>query len=321
MAPQATDTDFITSLLAVTYDPALSVLQDNVHNANATLKMIKEKGQIMINSSGQDLTVPLMVAESSTVDSVSYYDELPNDPQAGFIDGVAPRAYYAAKFMVSKIELDKNQGEAKIIDLLTAKTMQAESTLNARLNGDLWKDGTGNSSKNVLGFKAMIPASASASNYLGVNGTSNAVWNSKYQTGATATLIAELDQLFYALADGVDAPDVVVTNGLGLGLYENAMRAVGNPVVMNAKLADAGIFKSEYKGIGIILDQAAPNYNDGTTYPAYHMLNTKYLGFYFNQMGGFEKVSHGTWSEYTMMVAVQILSNFRARQGRLDITS
>ena len=321
MTAQPTNTDFVTSLLAITSDPAVNRIQDNVTQKNATLQMVKDKGDIMIDSSGNDLVVPLMVTDTDLVDSVTYYDELPSDPQAGFIDGVAPRAYYAAKFMLSKIELDKNSGSAKIADLLASRTMQAENSMNSRMNSDLWLDGTGNSSKDILGFKAMCPESASASNYMSVNGTNNSVWNSQYKTGATSTVIAELDKLFYALSDGSDAPDVVITNGLGLSVYENAMRAVGNPVVMNAKLADAGIFRSEYKQIGIILDQAAPSYNDAGTYAAYHMFNTEYMGLYFNQMGNYERVPKGTFDEYTLMVAIQVLTNNRRRQGRLDLTS
>lgn len=317
------NTDFVTTALAVTRDNYVRLLQDNVFDQNATLKLIREKSKVVIRDGGNQLQIPLLVSGNTTVDSFTYYDQVDTAAQKGMIDAKVAKAYYSVSLTISDQELEENSEDSKVVDLLDGKMMQAEESLFERLNDDLYLDGTGNGGKNLTGFLSMIPSQTASSTYLGVDGTKVTKWTHIEKEGAIGNLLTLLDSTFYALTDGSDKPDVMITDRLGLEKYEAANRSTSGVSVTypGAGVADSGFASAAYKGIPVILDVAHPQ--QSTTLPIYHMLNSKYLGFYFKS-NGFRPpvVPPDQLAQVSLMsVAAQLVTNNRRRQGKLRITS
>ncbi len=316
------NTDYLTTLQAVTRDQILKKVEDNIFDRNAALYAIRDKSQVSILSSGRNIVVPVMVSENSTTDSMTFYDEIDTSPQKGIVDGTLPHAYYATSIVVSRQEEKENNGEEQVASLLASKVMQAEESGLARITTDLYLDGTGNSSKNMTGLLAMIPTSSTAGTYMGIDGDTITSWTHQYKAGATASTVALLDQLFYAIADGSDRPDLVLTGPLGFTNYELYNRQSGIGVAYtNTKMADAGFTSVAYKGIPMVLDQNHPEYT-AATYPIYHMLSSKYLGFSFDQeMTPFREPVNQLAKVAHHVIDCQLVTSNRRRQGKLAITS
>ena len=314
----AVNTDWTTSLLAISKDQFLTKLQDNIFDKSVIFQTIKQNSQVIINDGGPQLQVPLMVSKNTGVNSLSGYDVVDTSPQSGFIDGTIGKAYYAAPITISNKEEEENGGDAQVVNLLAGRTMQAEQSMTDRLNQDLYLDGTGNGGKNLTGLLLMVPSASGAGTYMGVNGGTVTAWDAQYQECASANIISgasSLDSLWYRCSDGTDQPDIVVTDDVGITLYEQKNRTSGVGIsYVNASMADAGFKAVAYKGVPMVSDKG-----QGTG--VYHMLNSKYLGFYYkSDLTDFVRPANQLAKVSLVSVVCQLVSNNRRRQGKLILS-
>lgn len=314
----AVDTDWLTSLYAISADQFLKKLEDNVFNKSVLYTMMKEKSQVIIRDGGPLLHVPLMVSKNTATNSYEGYDVLDTAPQKGFIDGSIKKAYYYSPITISKQEEEENSSQAKIVDLLAGRSMQAETSLNDKLNQDLYLDGTGNAGKNLTGLLLMVPSASGAGTYLGVNGGTVTAWDAQYQECASANIISGasgLDSLWYRCKDGMDQPDIVVTDDVGIALYEQKNRSAGVGIsYIDGSAADVGFKAVAYKGVPMV-----PDKGQGTG--VYHMLNSRYLGFYYkNDTTDFVRPANQLARTAIIDVVCQLVTSNRRRQGKLVLS-
>ena len=326
-AAQTTDSNYLSSLLAVTQDGYVKMVQDNVNNKSATLFLIKEKSQVDMRSvAGNQVQIPLMVEGNTTVDSYKGYDLIDTTPQKGLVDAYLPWAYYSGSITISRQEQKENSGESKIADLLGTKMKQVLASMTTRVNYDLLNDaGTGNGGKNLTGLPAICPqaVAASAGAYAGIT---NAKWRHAPVASASAStaIITDLDLLYYGLTDGSDVPDIILSNGTGFAAYAAANRQAGVGIsYVNTKLADAGFATMAYMGIPMVLDQAVPNSTAGSTKALFYMLNSSYLGFKFNdsEVTPFVRAHNQNAETALVNLDCQLATNRRGRQGILYYTA
>jgi len=324
MGLQVTNSDYLTSLLAITRDQYINsgAVQDNVFNNQAVLFALEERSEVIIRDGGVNLVVDLLVSDNTTTDSYSGYAKLDTSPQKGIINGYLPPAYYATALTFADTELKQNTGEAAVAKLFAARMMQAEGSQRTRINADIYLDGTGNGGQDLTGLKSMIPNASGADTYMYVT-SATAKWKHVYIEATSANTLTGLDNTFYAISDGVDQPDLVITSPIGIRNYERLNRASGIGVsYLNTKLADAGFISVAYKGHDMILDQEHPNYVSDATVPVYHMLCTKYLGFYYKtDITDFVRPGDQLGKVAYLTTDCQLLTNNRRRQGKLVITA
>jgi len=135
----------IPSTESVSYDAVLSTtlrnyrkkLADNITKGNQFLAWLRSKGRFSKQSGGYNVHIPLMHAQNSTADIYSGYGLLDTTPQDGITAAFFDWSQLAVSITISNLEKKQNKGEAKIIDLLKAKTMQAEVSLQQLLNNCL----------------------------------------------------------------------------------------------------------------------------------------------------------------------------------------
>ncbi len=89
------------------------------------------------------------------------------------------------------------------------------------LNQDLWRDGTGNQSKDILGFAAAIPSDPTIGTYGSVS-RANTAWRSQTFDNATtaADVITDLRRVLTDAQIGNIKPNVIFTNRAGWRNYE-----------------------------------------------------------------------------------------------------
>jgi len=314
----ASNTDWLTSLWAISKDSFQNKLQDNIFNKSVLFGLMRDKSEVIVKDAGPLLHVPLMVSKNTGVDSYEGYDTIDTSPQSGYIDGTIKKAYYAAPITISKQEEKENASEAKVVDLLAGRAMQTETSVIDRINGDLFLDGTGNGGKNLTGLLLMIPSASGAGTYMGVDGTAVTAWDAQYQECASANLLSgasSLDSLWYSCKDGMEQPDCILTDDTGIKLYEQLNRATGVGIsYVNAKLADAGFQAVAYKGVPMVTDKG-----QGTG--VYHMLNSKYLGFHYEtDTTDFVRPANQNARVALVNVVCQLITNNRRRQGKLILS-
>ena len=316
------DTDFNTSLTAITRDSYLmNNLQNNIINDVAALKQLKQKSKVEAIVQGQYLQVPLMVGLNNGATSYSGYDPINNGPSAGLIDATVRWAHYTAPVTIARTEKKYNSGDSRIVDLVSARLMQAEESLKKLINEHIYLDGTGNQNKDLIGLLSMIPTTASAGTYLGIIGGTVTAWAHKYATVSVASgVLIGLRDIYYKLTDGGDKPDLILTDDVGLTVYEAALLASSSAVTIayaSAAKGDGGYGELFYKGIPMVLDNYAPSVS--STLPIYQVLNTKYLGFTFDdgEITPFQQPANMNASTALINIDCQLFTNNRRRQGKL----
>lgn len=237
--------------------------------------MLKEKGAWKEKDGGERIVVPLMYGKNTTAGSYSGYDNLDTTPQTGIDAAEFNWKQYSVSITISGEEERKNAGsKTRIIDLLEAKTNQAELSLKEALGQGMFSDGTGNGAKDLTGFQAMISASGT---YGGVNSAVHTWWQANATAVSGALTIALMRTKFNeSSVGGKDTPDLITTTQSRYESYEALLTNFNGNVSFftqsedQKKLGDAGFMSLGFKGRPIVWDELQPT---NTMY----FLNTKHM--------------------------------------------
>ena len=122
------------TLLTTTLANHMPKLVDNVFSARPFVYFLKQAGQIRTIGGGSKIVLPLLYGQNGTAKSYSAYEEIDVTPQTGLTAAEYNWKQYAASITISGIEEAQNNSEEQIIDLLEAKTFQAEETITEKFD-------------------------------------------------------------------------------------------------------------------------------------------------------------------------------------------
>ena len=125
---------------------------------------------------GQKILVPIMYQKSTAVGSYDGYDVLDVTPQQPLTNAEFDWKFYYGTVSIDNPTQLKNRGPGAIINILKARIAQAEMSLADKLDADMFLDGTGNSSKDVVGLALMVD---SAGTYGNISRTTYTWWGAQ----------------------------------------------------------------------------------------------------------------------------------------------
>ena len=278
--PAIAETRTINALLTTTLANFREQLIDNIFDDYPFLSWINGKlGKAMRGSNdsvkrtisgGESIVEHLLFGQNSTVDSYSGYELLDVTPQEGMTQARYNWKQYSGSVTISGLEERSNEGEAKMIDLLRAKTMQTEMSLRDRLSRDAYADGTANGGKNWTGLEALVSDSSTVG---GINPSTNAWWKANVTSGIgsfAANGVNKMRTAFNNVTFGNDKPDIVFTTQDVFEFYEKTLQPILR--LSSNKAADAGFENLLYKNVPIIFDRDCTS---GSMY----MLNSRYISY------------------------------------------
>jgi len=267
----------VGTILSTTLKKYRKTLTDNIHKSNAVFYWIKENGGLKEEDGGERIVEPVLYATNSTAGSYSGYDSLDVTPQEGIDSAEFTWKQYSASITISGREERQNAGSSRIINLLEAKTTQAEMSLTQQLSTGLFSDGTGNGSKDLTGLEAMVLASGT---YGGINSAVYTWWQAGVESSSEALGLPKMRTGFNTSSvGGKDTADLIVTTQT---LYESYEALFTNTAISGGgshfstpsqgmkRAADGGFQSLEFKGIPVVWDELCPS---GTMY----FLNTKHM--------------------------------------------
>lgn len=217
---------------------------------------------------GESIVEHLLYEQNSTVDSYSNYEVLDVTPQDGMTKALYNWKQYSGSITISGLEERNNQGEAKMIDLLGAKTEQTRLSLRDRMSRDAYADGTGNGSKNLTGLAALVSDTATVG---GIAPGTYDWWKANVTTAAgsfAATGRAKMNTTFNNITYGNDKPDFIVTDQTTFEYYETSL--VDQKRFVNSMAADAGFTNLGFNGVPVFFDRDC-------TAGYMYFLNSKYI--------------------------------------------
>lgn len=275
-------------ILSTTLKKYRKTLTDNIFKSNATFFQLKKNGSTREEDGGERIVEPLMYGTNSTARSYSGYEQLDTTPQTGIDSAEFSWKQYSVSISISGLEERQNAGTSRIINLLEAKTMQAEQSLTASLTAGLFSDGTGNGGRNLTGLVAMVNNSGTYGN---ISSTGNDWWQASVDSSSEALSLADMRTAYNnASVGGKDAPTLIVTTQT---LYENyeglftnvAISGGGShfstPSEGSKQIADGGFQSQTFKGVPMVWDESCPS---GTMY----FLNSKHMKLVMHKDANFK---------------------------------
>ena len=257
------------TILSTTLANHMPKLVDNVFSARPFVYFLKQAGQVRTISGGAKIVLPLLYGQNGTAASYSAYDVITTTPQTGITAAEYNWKQYAASITISGIEEAQNNSEEQIIDLLEAKTFQAEETITEKFDQMfIQSDGTGNSGKDWLGLAKLVKDDA-GTNIGGIDQTTDTWWAPGHKnTDATALSLAQMRTAYNTVSVGNDQPNVILTTRTLFEKYEDLLQPQER--FMDSKTADGGFQNLLFKGAPIVYD----NY---VAVGDMFFLNTKYI--------------------------------------------
>lgn len=259
MASPSSLTDDFDSLLTTTLRNMQPKLRDNITKSNKVVAFLDMKGKWRKVSGGERIQVALMHAQNGTADIYSGYGQLNTTPQDGITSAFYNWTQMACSIAISRKEELQNSGKEAKLNLLEAKTMQAEASMKELLNNcivagkltssstlGVFSQRTGTLDTSAVGplpLPALIDATATRSVSIGnINGNTYSFWRNQ-STSSSATTWAgyfrELSSVYNDCTKGVGgSPDLVLGDQRSWETYWNGLRNQERYVVDDAKTID-----------------------------------------------------------------------------------
>lgn len=300
----------VTTLLTTTLENRRRDLQDQIFNDLATIKFLKDKGQVIIDG-GASIVVPLMYGENTTAQFYNGYDQLSTSPQEGFTTGQYKWKESAVSVSVSNREENvQNSGESAVLSIVNQKIMQAEMSLKKLWNTALYAASPASTDINSLA--TLVDATSEIGE---INSTTYSWWQSEVNTSGSFAAQGRSDMLtiYNELLVKGDAPDFIVTRPTEHAYYEGSL--VPQLRFQNNNSADAGFGRLLFKNIPIVVDTAA---SSGVMY----FLNSKHVQLFVSSGNNmrtteFIKPANQTARVAQIIMCGQLATNNRRRLGKL----
>ena len=265
--------DEVIATTMAKYQPKLT---DNVFKSSPTLFKMYEAGNKVMESGGESLVEPLMYGDNSTFDWYSGYGLIDTTPQTGITAAKFNWKQMGGSITIDGKSIRQNKGnKEKIINLLEAKTKQAEQTAKKILAQGLYATDATDSTLKMHSLATIIATTGTVG---GISKSAQSWWQS--QTGTAESFAANgLDEMrnIYndcTVQDQTDHPDLIITDQTDYERYEKILQPQER--FTDSKMADAGFENLKFKNKPLTWDYYC---TDGKMY----FINTKYLKLHVHQ--------------------------------------
>ena len=189
---------------------------------------------------------------------------------------------------ISGIQKAVNQGEPAVINLLAEEIAWRTKRLKDEFGTQLYLDGTGNSSKDILGLVAAVDDATNVVTYGGLSRNTYTNWRATLTAQSGSLSLANLASDFDAAQRGDEVPTIMVTTPAVFSIYEALltptvshqfsmndfrMTSDGMARVGGTIAANQGFRALTFRGIPFVADEKATSGNIFT-------LNENHLSFY-----------------------------------------
>lgn len=301
--PPASFTYNFDSLLTTTLMNMKPTVYDNIFNAIPFFWWMHGKERKKTEDGGERIVTALQYGKNNTIKSMSSgYSLVDTTPQDNMTSAYYLWKQIAGSITISHLELRKNSGKHKLIDLLQSKVDEAVLSFQEVVCQQLLAIATSSPASDLDPLPLFIQKLPSgASTVGGIAQGTYAWWRNQIKAGATATfagILKEMTNLYNLCSKGAgqgkrDFPDMILCDQTYHETVEAAYR--DKTRIYDTKAADLGFGGLKFKGSTLLWDEYVPDM-DGTTsvtdpdsysrsYCTAFFLNSKYLWFVVDKEG------------------------------------
>jgi hypothetical protein len=313
--------DSFNEMVTTTLKNYRETFVDNIFNAMPLLYWLLRKGKKDVLDGGEQIVIPVMYGKNETVTSYAGGETMDVSKSPGFSAAAFNWKQVGGAITIDGDEWKKNKSsKTRIINLLDARTKQAELSMRDALSKMIFLDGTGNENKDVLGLKAIAADAPSTGILGGINRATYPAWRNYSAEGDKDTtkfdnLIEKMRTMYNSCSKGGDHPDLLLADQSSFEGYEGQLAQYER--FTDTKTANGGFENLKFKGAVVMFDEDCPS---DAAHGRMYGLNSKYLSFTVHEDADFEPtdflkpVNADTKTAQILFMGNLVVSNC-ARQG------
>jgi hypothetical protein len=245
----------------------LPMIEKKMHSqiAKASPMMMQLMKLNKVWDKGGDIIQPhLKKSRSTTNGSYRGYDQFDIAPQDTRTAAKFGMKQMYGNFTISGYDEAADNGELAVFKQLEIAMTDAEEDLKDKFATALFSDGTGNSSKDILGIAAAVDDGTNVALYGGIDRATNIWWKSKYNGATGALTIAKMREMFVSCSRGGNErkPDFIVcdqTTWLYYAQLIDGKTNIQQPLgKLGEQFANLGFASLSFMGIPVVWDEYAP---------------------------------------------------------------
>lgn len=255
----------IGQLSAITRKWHLPKLFDNIFDSNAFLARMRKGGSYQSVSGGTAMEIPLAFVANSAGGWFDGLDTLDTTDNDAFTAASYNWTHAYENITISDADQIKNAGDdAKVVDLVGAKTQWAEASLKDLLGTGLYNDGT--NANDIVGLRAAVDSTTNT--YGGIDRGTNSWWQPQRDTTTTTLSIPAMTSLYGDCRIDNDAPTMLISTQDQWDFYHGLLQPQER--FQDSDSANGGFRSIMFMSTPYLVDSHSPS---GDLW----MLNEKYL--------------------------------------------
>lgn len=266
---------FGNRLTSVTQDKIDNMIADGILGSNVFFTRIVTSAK---KWSGEQMKFPFKYAKNTTGQSFSGFDTFSTSATDNRVRLAFDPKFYQMTVAIPGDEYSVNAGnEAKVIDLATAEITGATQDLADDLGTIFYSDGTGNSSKDPLGLKAIVDDGTDAATYGGLTRATYTQLNSTVTASGGTLTLPKLRTLYNNAKRGSQKPTIAYTDETTWGYFEQLLqpqeRISKDASATKGLKSGTGFTGLSYAGVPVLADEKC-------TSGVWFFLNEDFLDWY-----------------------------------------
>jgi hypothetical protein len=277
----------IDNLLSTTMDDYIHELVDNFYKSNPLLVRLSTRGKVM-SDGGAEIRTPYIYG-SLGGGSYGRGDTFDTSNKEFMTQLILQWKMNYAPVTIFGLDMARNQGAAKVIDLVESFMQNCELTIKDNMGTQLFGDGTGNGGKDIDGLRVAIDDTLAYGGITRDSSPQGTAIKAQVNTVGGAFSLALLNSQFGKATFGQEKPDLIISNQR---LWDAGWaRVQPQQRFASEDLKKVGMDAIQFNGADWIVDSHCPD--DGTNGTIYG-INTKYVewrylagaDFHFRMGGG-----------------------------------
>ena len=268
-----------TEILTTTIDNYSATLADNVLTHNPLLTRVKERGNNKPFSGGVKILENLMYAENSTF---TWYNGLEA------LDVTASDVLTSAEFdikqanvnvVMSGLECLQNASREQMHNLMRARILNAEITMQNQVSDSIFASNTENDGKAIGGLQHLVPDDPTTGTVGNINAATETWWrsivvdrSSQTPTADSDKMLAAMNSLMIQTTRGSDALDMFVGGTNFFTFYLDGLQA-------NQRFGDVALASAGFRALKFWGGAADVFFDSSCSTTRMYGLNTKFIHF------------------------------------------
>lgn len=271
--PGVSETRTFDALLTTTLSNYRKKLIDNIFDTYPTLSWLNGKlGEAMRGSKrlrvldgGETIVEHVLYGMNGAAAAYNQYAAIDTTPTEGMTIARYSWRQYACTITISGLERRNNNGEAKMIDLLEAKTKQSEMSLRDLMSRHAFATNVGGNE--LDGLDLIVDSTGTVG---GLAAATFSWWAAHERAGGSfaASGVNDMRIVFNTLSYGNDKPDFIVMPQAVFEYFEASLEPKER--YTNTKAANVGFENLTFKAVPVMFDRDA-------TAGQIYFLNSEYI--------------------------------------------